>query len=318
MSKYTPTVKEQLAPQDKPTGGLWRLRAYWRDEQARYGTLFVLPTFVFFLIFIGFPLGFSLYMSVLDWHPIRGAPEFVGLGNYAELISDKTFKRTVVNTLVLTFGVVAITVTGALALAMALNQGLRGTAMFRGIFYSPVVTSLIATGLVFLWLFDPQFGPINQILKSFGVTGPGWASSLTWALPTMILTFSWREIGYFVVVYLAGLQGIPVSVREAAAIDGAGAWGQFLHVTWPLLWPTTFFVLIMGVIRATQYSFGMIYVMTAGGPVDSTNVVVLYLYQQAFEMFRMGYASAIAYVLFVMVFGIALIQYKFVGKLIDY
>ncbi|MDP6508574.1 MAG: sugar ABC transporter permease [Chloroflexota bacterium] len=316
--RKTIAERELPAPRAAPVGILRGLRAYFRQEQARYGTLFVLPTLAFFLIFIVFPLGFSLYMSFLDWHPVRGDPEFVGIENYVELLGDKTFVKTVVNTLVLTFGVVAITVVGALALAMALNQGLRGTAVFRGVFYSPVVTSLIATGLVFLWLFDPQFGPINQLLKSFGITGPGWASSLKWALPTMILTFSWREIGYFVVVYLAGLQGIPVSLREAAAIDGAGSWGQFRHVTWPLLWPTTFFVLIMGVIRATQYSFGMIYVMTAGGPVDSTNVVVLYLYQQAFELFRMGYASAIAYVLFVIVFAISMIQYKFAGRLVDY
>ena len=309
---------KSAAQEAEPVEVFWALRAYFRQEQARYGTLFVLPTLAFFLIFIGFPLGFSLYMSFLDWHPVRGDAEFVGFENYVELVGDETFKKTVVNTLVLTFGVVAITVMGALGLALALNQGLRGTATFRGIFYSPVVTSLIATGLVFLWLFDPQFGPVNQILKSFGIKGPGWASSVQWALPTMIITFSWREIGYFVVVYLAGLQGIPVSIREAAEIDGAGSWAQFRHVTWPLLWPTTFFVLIMGVIRATQYSFGMIYVMTAGGPVDSTNVVVLYLYQQAFELFRMGYASAIAYVLFVIVFGISLIQYKFAGRLVDY
>jgi multiple sugar transport system permease protein len=155
---------------------------------------------------------------------------------------------------------------------------------------------------------------VNQTLRSLGLPAPGWAADAFWAMPTVIVTFSWREIGYFTVIYLAGLQGIPPELKEAARIDGCGAWRVFRHITFPLLMPTTLFVLVLGVIRASQNSFGVVYVMTGGGPVEATNVIVLYLYQQAFEFFRMGYASAVAYVMFAFIFVVTLIQFRLVGK----
>jgi multiple sugar transport system permease protein len=291
---------------------------YLRREQAQYGYLFVMPVAVFLLVFIAFPLLFSFYLSFHDWSPLRGDARFVGLRNYLELLRDTTFHRTVVNTAVFTVSVIAITLVGSLVLALALNQGFRGTGLFRGLYYSPVVTSLVATGLVWLWILDPQYGIVNQALGALGLPRPGWAGDPAWALPAVILTFSWREIGYFTVVYLAGLQGIPEELKEAGQIDGARSGGVFRHITWPLLWPTTLFVMIMGLIRGTQFSFGLIYVMTGGGPIDSTNVVVLYLYQQAFEFFRMGYASAIAYVLFIVVFAASLLQFRLVRSRTDF
>jgi multiple sugar transport system permease protein len=290
------------------------LRAYIRQEQARYGTLFVLPTLLFFCLFIAWPVAYSFYLGFFQWSPLEPRPNWVGLENYQELFSSQSFLHAIGNTVIFTLGVLALTVVGSLSLALALNQGLRGTAVFRALYYSPVVTSLVATAVIWLWILDPQFGVINQALRGLGLPAPGWASDAAWAMPTVIVTFSWREIGYFTVIYLAGLQGIPVELKEAARIDGCGAWRVFRHVTVPLLMPTTLFVLVLSVIRATQNAFGVIYVMTGGGPVEATNVVVLYLYQQAFQFFRMGYASAVAYVLFAMIFLATLIQFRLLGR----
>jgi multiple sugar transport system permease protein len=287
---------------------------YVRQEQARYGALFVLPSFTFFCLFILWPVWYSFYLGFYDWSPLEPAPRPVGLANYQELFSTPSFYRTLVNTLVFSAGTLTVTVCCSLVLALGLNQGLRGTSVFRAIYYSPVVTSLVATAVIWLWILDPQFGVVNQAIKAVGLPAPRWASDAFWAMPTVILTFSWREVGYFTVIYLAGLQGIPVELKEAARIDGCGALRVFRHITLPLLIPTTVFVLVLGIIRSTQGAFGVIYVMTGGGPVEATNVIVLYLYQQAFQFFRMGYASAVAYVLFAIVFIAMLIQFRLLGR----
>ncbi len=290
------------------------ISGYVRQEQARYGIAFVLPTFAFFCVFIAWPVAYSFYLGFFDWSPLDPRPRPVGLANYAELLTSSSFLRTILNTFVFTIGVLTLTVCGSIVLALALNQGLRGTEFFRGVYYSPVVTSLVVTAVIWLWILDPQFGVVNQGLRALGLPTPGWAADPLWALPTVILTFSWREVGYFTVIYLAGLQGIPNELKEAARIDGAGAWRVFRHITLPLLMPTTLLVLVLGVIRATQNAFGVVYVMTGGGPVEATNVIVLYLYQQAFQFFRMGYASAVAYVLFAFIFLATLIQFRLVGR----
>ena len=303
-------------------GGLARAAAgiadYVRDDQARYGVLFVLPTFLFFCVFIAWPLGYSFYLGFYDWSPLDPRPVPVGFANYQELATSPDFLKAVVNTFVFTVGVMILTVAGSIILALGLNQGLRGTAIFRAIYYSPVVTSLVATAVIWLWILDPQFGIANQVLRSAGLPTPGWAADPAWAMPTVITTFAWREVGYFTVIYLAGLQGIPGELKEAARIDGCGPLRVFRHITWPLLMPTTLFVLVLSVIRATQDSFGVVYVMTGGGPVQATNVMVLYLYEQAFKFFRLGYASAVAYVLFAFIFIAALIQFRLLEKKADY
>jgi multiple sugar transport system permease protein len=290
------------------------IRDYVRVEQARYGTLFVLPTFVFFCIFIIWPVGYSFYLGFYEWNPLDPEPYYIGLDNYRELLGSADFLRVVVNTIVFVLGDLVVVIVGGMAMAMALNQGLRGTTIFRALFYSPVVTSLVATAVVWLWILDPQFGIVNQILRAGGLPEPGWGADTFWAMPTVILTFSWREVGYFTVIYLAALQGIPTELKEAARIDGCGAWRVFRHVIFPLLMPTTFFVIVLGTIRATQNAFAVIYVMTAGGPVNATNIIVMYLYDQAFQFFRMGYASAVAYVLFAMVFSLTLLQFYALRK----
>jgi multiple sugar transport system permease protein len=284
------------------------------NEQARYGLLFVLPSLVFFCIFIVWPVAYSFYLGFFDWSPLDPAPIPVGLANYQELLSNATFLRSILNTAVFSFGVLIVTLVGGITLALALNKGLRGTDIFRGIYYSPVVTSLVATGVIWLWILDPQFGITNQMLRAIGLPAPGWAADGFWAMPTVILTFGWREVGYFTVIYLAGLPGVPEELKEAARIDGCGALGVFRHVTIPLLMPTTLLVMVLSIVRSTQNAFGVVYVMTSGGPVNATNVIVLYLYQQAFQFYRMGYASAVAYVLFAFIFIVTLLQFRLMGR----
>jgi ABC-type sugar transport system permease subunit len=300
------------------TGGVssvWTgISSYYRDERARYGVFFVLPSLFFFCIFIVWPVFYSFYLGFYAWNPLDPEPIYVGLENYRELFGSQEFIRVILNTLIFIAGDLVLVLIGSISLALALNQGLRGTTLFRSIYYSPVVTSLVATAVIWLWILDPQFGIVNQILRALNIPAPGWGADMFWAMPTVILTFSWREVGYFTVIYLAGLQGIPEELKEAARIDGCGPWRVFRHVTLPLLMPTTFFVLVLGTIRATQNAFAVIYVMTAGGPVGSTNVIVLYLYEQAFTFFRLGYASAVAYVLFVFVFGVTLVQFYFMKQ----
>jgi multiple sugar transport system permease protein len=273
---------------------------YLRQEQARYGTLFVLPTFLFFCVFIVWPIFCSFYLGFFDWSPLEPQPRPVGLANYQELFATPSFLRAIVNTLVFTLGVLSLTVAGSLALALALNQGLRGKALFRSIYYSPVVTSLVATAMIWLWILDPQFGVVNQALRAAGLPAPGWAADSVWAMPTVIVTFSWREVGYFTVIYLAGLQGIPEHIYEAAAIDGADRWAQFWGITLPLLSPTTFFVIVVWFIGALQM-FIQVEVLTQGGPLDATITVVYLVYTTAFQNLRMGYAAAMSFLLFIFI-----------------
>lgn len=298
-------------------GPLARARSavrHLRREQVRWGIVFVLPSILFFLVFVTYPVVYSFYLGFHDWNPLDPEPTYVGLDNYVELITSPSFLRTLLNTVVFVLGSVTLMVVGAIAFALALNQGVRGLSAFRGIYYSPVVTSFVATAVIWLWLFDPQFGIINQTLGAIGLPRPGWTADRFWAMPTVILTFVWREVGYFTVIYLAGLQGIPEELKEAARIDGANPRQVFWNITLPLLIPTTIFVLVIGTLRAMQNSFAVIWIMTAGGPVGATNVLVVYMFQYAFEFFRLGYASAVSWFIFVVVFSLTLLQFRFIGR----
>ena len=199
---------------------------------------------------------------------------------------------------------------------LLLDQKLRWIKLYRTIFYLPAVTSLVAIGIVWVWMFDPQYGLINQLLKVIGIAGPLWLADPSTALVALIITAAWRNVGYFATIFLAGLQGIDNMYYEAARIDGAGRWASFWRITLPLLKPTVLFVVVMSVILSFQV-FALVYVMTAGGPAGSTSVLVFYLYQQAFTYFRMGYASAIGYILFVIIFILTVLQFKLFGKPVE-
>ncbi|HEV8308383.1 MAG TPA: sugar ABC transporter permease [Methylomirabilota bacterium] len=282
-------------------------------EEARFGWLSLSPALGFFGLFVGFPIVYAFYLSFHEWNMMSPEPTWVGLDNYAALLRDETFIRSLVQTAVFTVGITGCLVVFSLATALLLDQKLKQIRLYRTIYYLPAVTSVVAVGIVWLWIFDPQYGLLNQVLRGLGVAGPRWLADTRLALGCLVVTAAWRNVGYFATIFLAGLQGIDTMYYEAARIDGAGAWGCFRRITWPLLRPTTLFVVVMSVILSFQV-FALVYVMTGGGPDGATSVVVFYLYQQAFTYFRMGYAAAIGYVLFGAIFVLTLLQFRFFGR----
>lgn len=269
---------------------------------------FIAPNFIGFLIFTLVPVVFSLVLAFMKWDSFS-TPEFVGIQNFSRMLSDDTFWISLKNTFLYTIGVVPLTLICSLGLAILLNQKIRGVKFFRTAFFFPYVTSLVAIAVVWSMLFHPTMGPINQFLRLVIENPPGWLSSSDWALKAIIIVSVWRGMGYYMILYLAGLQGISKELYEAAAMDGANKWKQFIHITVPALRPTTFFVTIMLVINCFKI-FDLVQVMTDGGPGRATNVLVYQVYNEAFVKFNFGYASAIAMVLFVIVLVITVIQFK--------
>lgn len=269
---------------------------------------FILPNFLGFFIFTLIPVIFSFILAFMKWDSFN-TPEFVGFNNFVKMVGDQSFWISLTNTIGYTVGVVPLTLVCSLGLAILLNQKIRGIRFFRTAFFFPYVTSLVAIAVVWNMLFHPTMGPINQVLKLIMAHPPGWTSSSEWALWAVVIVSVWRGMGYYMILYLAGLQSIPGELYEAASMDGANKSKQFWHITLPSLRPTTFFVTVMLVINSFKV-FDLIQVMTDGGPGRSTNVLVYKIYNEAFVKFNFGYASAIALILFVMVLGITVFQFK--------
>jgi multiple sugar transport system permease protein len=233
-------------------------------------------------------------------------------------LSDKTFRISLFNTFYYVIGTVPPTMIASLGLAMLLNQRLSGRNFFRTSFFFPFVASLVAVAVVWNMLFHPAMGPVNQLLAALGVENPPrWSASVDWAMPTVIMASIWRGMGYYMIIYLAALQGIPSYLYEAAEIDGANAWQKFRYVTLPMLTPATFFVSIMLTIYSFKI-FDLILVMTGGGPGRATNVLVIHTYNVAFREFKFGYASAIAMVLFLIVLIITIVQFRMEKRWVSY
>lgn len=278
---------------------------------------FILPNFLGFLIFTFIPVIVSILLSFMEWDT-ASPMKFVGLKNFIMLLKDETFKISFVNTIYYTVATVPLTMICSLALAVLLNEGIIFKKFFRGAVFFPYITSLVAVAAVWNMLFLPTMGPINEFLKTIGVSNPpGWLSSTRWAMPAIIITSVWRNMGYYMVLFLAGLQGIPKELYEAATVDGATPWQKFKDITWPMLTPTTFFVTIMLTISSFKV-FDLVWIMTQGGPGRSTNVLVYDIYQEAFLNLKFGYSSAIAMVLFVLVLTITIIQFKGEEKWVNY
>lgn len=278
---------------------------------------FLLPNFLGFLIFTLVPILFSFFLATMEWD---GASEmkFVGLDNFLALPSDETFLISTWNTFYYVVGVVPLTLVASLGLAVLLNGPIRGRDVFRSILFFPYVASLVAVAVVWNMLFHPTMGPVNYLLSLLGVQNPpGWSASVDWAMPTVILASIWKGVGYYMIIYLAALQGIPGYLYEAAKIDGAGPWKQFWKITVPMLTPATFFVVMILTINSFKV-FDLIYVMTGGGPGRATNVLVSAIYNKAFIEFQYGYSSAIAMVLFVIVLIITLVQFRMEKKWVNY
>jgi multiple sugar transport system permease protein len=234
----------------------------------------------------------------------------VGFFNYERLLTrDKYFNETIVNTLYYVIGHIPLTIGLALSLALLCNRKMPGVTWFWTAYFIPVITNVVAVSLVWSFLFSPQAGPINWSLSTIGIDGPSWLTDVTWAMPAVIIVSVWFSVGYPMVILLAGLQGIPEIYYDAAKIDGASAFGRFRAVTIPLLTPSLFFLTITQFISSFQV-FGIIYVMTSGGPAKSTEVYIHYLYENAFQFSRLGYASAMAWLLFLAIAVISFAQWK--------
>jgi len=280
------------------------------------GYLFISPWIIGFFGLTAYPMIMSLYYSFTDYNVLR-PPVWVGLENYKELFfEDDRFLVTLFNTAYYVAFSVPLGLVLGFLLALLLNQKVPGMTIFRTLYYLPVVTPAVATAVLWLWVLEPNFGLLNRALGLLGLPGPPWLASPSWSKPALILVSLWG-VGGSMVIYLAGLQGIPQHLYEAAAIDGAGAWAKFWHVTVPMMSPVLFFNLIIGLIGAFQ-EFVLPYVMTRGGPVDSTMFYVLYLWLNAFDYFRMGYASAMAWTLFVIILCVTLLTFKVVARYVYY
>jgi multiple sugar transport system permease protein len=280
-------------------------------REAGHAWAFLAPSFLHLLVFSIGPILFSLWLSFHEWNLLEPTRPFVGLQNYAELAGDAAFWRAVRNTAVYVL-FVPIGMFVALGLALLVNQKFPGVHLLRTVFFLPYVTSFVAISLVWRWMFQPDIGLLNQVLASIGIPPQPWLSSPATALPSLMLMSVWMYAGYMMIIFLAGLQSIPVSLYESARIDGAGPWQRLLRITIPLLRPTMLFILVTMVIFMFQV-FTAVYVMTEGGPLHSTDVVVYHIYRAAWEYLRMGYASAMAWVLFAIVFVITLVQFRSIG-----
>jgi multiple sugar transport system permease protein len=281
-------------------------RARRREALAFY--LCISPWLIGFIFLTLGPMLYSLYISFTRWD-LLSDPVWVGLRNYAvKMPNDERFWQSLRVTILYTLAYVPLEMIGGLALAMLVHNQIRGIRVFRTIFYLPSVLAGVAFVVVWLWMLDPRGGLVNLLLAQFGIVGPRWLLDPDWALPALIMMSFWGW-GRAMVIYLAGLQAIPGELYEAAAIDGAGGWVRFWRVTIPLLTPTIFFNLVLSIISTFQ-TFTNAFVATNGGPLDATLFYVLYLYKQAFEFRAMGYASALAWVLFLVVLLLTLLVFR--------
>ncbi|HEY3079075.1 MAG TPA: sugar ABC transporter permease [Chloroflexota bacterium] len=288
-----------------PGGGFWTLRR--REELEFY--LCVSPWIVGFVLFTAGPMIASLGISLADWKLIA-PPFWVGLQNYRDIFTDDDlFVKALVNTAYYTGASVPLRLVVAFAVASLLNVKIPGQPFFRTVFFLPSILSGVAVAIVFIWIFDPNYGILNQALALARIRGPQWLTDPNWAMPALILQGLWGGIGGLMVIYLAGLQGIPQHLYEAAEVDGADRWARLRHITVPLMSPVIFFTLVLGVVGSFQV-FTSSFVMTRGGPNYATFTYVLYLYAKAFEQFKMGYAAALAWVLFLLIVALTYLQFR--------
>ncbi len=278
-----------------------------RRQDAVAGYLFIMPWLLGFLIFVLGPIAVSLYLSFTDYE-IVSTPTFTGLRNFELLIADRLFWQALKVSSIYVFISVPLGLIFSFSVALLMNQQVRWIGLWRTIYYIPTLVPVIASTMLWLWIFNPQFGLLNMALRLVGIEGPLWLGHSRWALPSLIIMSLWT-VGAPMLIYLAGLQGIPTDLYEAAEMDGAGVIAQFRHVTIPMMTPVIFFNLVINIIAAFQI-FAQPFIMTQGGPRYATLFYVLYLYQNAFKFFRMGYASALAWVLFAVILVLTVLIFR--------
>lgn len=303
-------------------------------KETLWAYLFLLPNLFGFLVFTLLPVAASFVLSFVDWD-ILSPPKFVGLGNFINLLgfhmenarivaNDPLFWKFLGNTLFLMLGI-PIGMMASLAVAVAMNQKIKGMVFFRTIYFLPTISSGVAICILWKWIYNPDFGLLNSAIASLGqflhvpLQGPNWLSSTAWAKPALMLMSFWVGLGgYNMILYLASLQGISHEFYEAADIDGANEWQKFWAITWPIISPTTFFIAIMSIIGGFQGGFMAARVMTGGGPHYSTTTIEYYIFMKLYDWQAVGYAATIAWILFLMIFIVTIINWRFGGKLVHY
>jgi len=280
-------------------------------QRAITAYLFVAPALALFLAFHVFPTLYVLYLSTRNWNFLRPEHSTVGFANFHAVLANPQFHQALVNTAYFVLNV-PIGMVLALLVAVSLQNIRRFRLALRAMYFMPAITASVPIAMVFMWLYDSDFGLINYALQLVGISGPRWLGSTTWAMPSLILMGVWHSLGYKMVIYLAGLTSIPTEFYEAATVDGASDWQKLRYITVPLLTPVTLFILVTSTISSFQV-FSNIYIMTQGGPLGSTNTIAYIIFQHAFQYFRMGLASAMAVVLLVLLAILAIIQLQ-IGK----
>ena len=293
----------------------WRNRLGLGSRGGLAGYMFVGPSIIFLIGFVILPIILAFYYSLTDYDLMQ-APRFAGFKNYLNLLSDTQYPQSLTNTLYFAFGTVPTGIVTSLLLAVLINRQIRGIYTFRALFYMPVVSSFVSVSLIWLWMYEPQFGLLNDGLETLGLPRLKWLRSSQTAMLSIVIMSVWKNMGLNMVIYLAGLQAIPPHLYEAAEIDGAGRVSTFFRITLPLLAPTTFFVVIVYFIGALQM-FTQVFVMTQagfnniwGGPLGSTTTVVVLIFQNAFQYLKMGYASAMSFMLFIVIGVITLVNVR--------
>lgn len=302
-----------------PAGGRSRRAARWRRHRRQYLAFaaLVAPNVLVIAAFSYWPVLYNAYLSFTSWDFAAPVPVWAGLANYVDLFTDPEFGTVLLNTLVFSGAIVVGSLVLGLAVALLLNQRLRLRGAVRTLAFAPHILSGAAVATIWLFLFDPNYGLIRAFLQPLGLTSPNWITDPTWALPAVILVYLWKNIGFTAIVYIAGLQGMPPELYEAAALDGAGSWTMFRRITLPLLSPVTFFLLVTTIIGTFQ-AFDVIAVMTDGGPGGATTTLSWYVYQQAFRALDAGHSAAAAVLMFVLLLGITAVQTIYVERKVHY
>lgn len=286
-------------------------------RQNLVGYSFILPNFIGFFIFIFIPVMFSLVLSFSHWDGFTEM-EFAGLKNFTDIFKDRVFVQSIWLTAYFSVFTVLFSMLASLGLALLLNQKIKARGFFRCALFFPYVASVVAISVVWNAMLQPDYGPVNEFLKFIGIANPpGWLASTDWVIPGLIIVNVWRNMGYFMIIYLAGLQNIDQSLYEAAEIDGAKGWARFRKITWPLLSPSTFFVVMMLIINSFKV-FDLVYLMTNGGPGTSSTMISQYIYNQAFISWDYGKSSAAAMILFIIVALLTIFQFKAEKKIVNY
>jgi multiple sugar transport system permease protein len=278
--------------------------------------VFLAPSAVPLVLFTFTPMATSLWVSLHSWD-LLSPMKWVGLSNFSFLLTDPTTRSDLYHTLFYILGYLPLVYIGGLGLAVALNKVLHGRNLLRSIYFLPVVTSWVVVALTWEWLLNPANGLVNHLLSLVGIQGPGWWASPTWSIPSVVLASSWKDLGFVMVILLAGLQGIPTDIVEASEIDGASSWRRFWHVTFPLLSPATFFVVVISLINGFQV-FDQIYVMTGGGPAGASESLVMEIYDLTFRYNAAGEASALSWLLFILVMLLTLAQSRLQRRWVFY